>query len=58
MNELEQIKQKVQENNFMLKEIIKVINYYLINHHNENNDDFIRNILANLISNSIDRRVY
>lgn len=55
-NELEKIKEEVHENNLMLKEIIKVINYWLMNHRNENEDDFGRNILANLISNAIDRR--
>ena len=42
----------------MLKEIISVINYWLANHQNENDNDFGRNILANLISNAIDKKFY
>lgn len=58
MNTLEQIQQEVHENNLMLKEIISVINYWLANHQNENDNDFGRNILANLISNAIDKKFY
>ena len=49
-----QLLRETHENNIMLKQIIKVINTYVANHHNENDDDFVRNILANLISNKID----
>lgn len=49
-----QLIRETHENNIMLKQIIKVINTYVANHHNENDDDFIRNILANLISNKLD----
>lgn len=49
-----QLLRETHENNIMLKQIIKVINIYIANHHNENDDDFIRNVLANLISNKID----
>lgn len=45
---------ETHENNIMLKQIIKVINTYVANHHNENDDDFVRNVLANLISNKLD----
>ena len=38
----------------MLRSIIKVLNYYLANAKNENEQDFGRNILANMISNMID----
>lgn len=44
----------LRDNNRMLKEIIAYINMIDSNRINENNDDFIRNILANLISNQID----
>lgn len=57
-NTLEQIKQETHENNKMLRQIIKVINTYLLNHNNENNNDFNRNILANLISNIFDVRAF
>ena len=42
-----------EENNRMLKEIIKFINYTISNASKENMDDFGRNILANLISERI-----
>lgn len=44
---------EVHENNLMLKQIIKVINTHLARHHQENEDDFNRNILANMISSGI-----
>lgn len=53
MNELDEIKAEVHENNLMLKEIIQAINYWLANHQNENDEDFGRNILANLISSAL-----
>lgn len=49
-----QLLRETHENNIMLKQIIKVINTYVANHHNENEDDFVRNVLANLVSNKID----
>lgn len=39
-----------KENNKMLKEIIKYINYINSKANDENVDDFGRNVLANLIS--------
>lgn len=51
---LEQIREETHENNVMLRQIIKVINTYLARHHQENEDDFSRNVLANLISSTID----
>lgn len=41
----------VLENNTMLHQICDVINMYLRRHHQENEDDFGRNVLANLVSN-------
>lgn len=38
----------------MLRQIIKVINTYLARHRQENEEDFGRNVLANLISSTID----
>ena len=49
----ERLLKETHENNIMLKEIIKFINTYLSNHNNENDNDFFRNVLANLISNGI-----
>ena len=47
----DQIYKIVKENNEMLKEIIKFINYYNSRSNQENENDFLRNILANLVSN-------
>ena len=54
LDSIERIEKKVNENNKMLRSIIKVLNYYLANAKNENEQDFGRNILANMISNMID----
>lgn len=51
---MEELLQLAKENNYMLKQIIAYINSINRNADNENNNDFIRNILANLISNTID----
>jgi hypothetical protein len=40
-------------NNSMLKEIIKYINYINSNAENENNNDFIRNVIANVVSSTL-----
>ena len=53
-NTLESIQEEVHENNIMLHQICNVINRYLANHHQENEDDFGRNVLANLLSSSFD----
>lgn len=52
--EFKQLIQETHENNKMLKQIIKVINTYVSRHHQENEDDFVRNIIANQISNMMD----
>ena len=52
--EFKQLIQETHENNKMLKQIIKVINTYVSRHHQENEDDFVRNIIANQISNMLD----
>ena len=54
LDSIERIEKKVNENNKMLRSIIKVLNYYLANAKNENEQDFGRNILTNMISNMID----
>lgn len=40
----------VTENNNLLKRILNILNAYLINHQKENDEDFSRNVVANLIS--------
>lgn len=51
---IEQLVKETHENNIMLKQIIKVINTWFAHHHQENEDDFDRNVLANMISSVID----
>lgn len=45
----------VTENNAMLQQIIKVINTHIAHHNQENDDDFTRNVLANLVSGGFNR---
>lgn len=53
LDSIEQIRKETHENNMMLRQIVKLINTYLARHHQENEDDFNRNVLANLISSTI-----
>lgn len=50
---IEKLFKETHENNIMLRQICKVINHYLRNHNQENENDFGRNILANMVSNII-----
>ena len=45
----------LKDNNRMLKEIIEAINVYLLHHFSDNQGDFERNIIANLISTHMTR---
>ena len=54
LNSIDQIKEEVHLNNLMLCDICEVINTWLSHHHQENEDDFGRNVLANLISSLVD----
>ena len=54
LNTITHIRNETHENNIMLKQIIKVINTYISHHNQENNNDFDRNVLANLISSGLD----
>ena len=49
-----QLVKEIHENNIMLKQIIKVINTWFSHHNQENENDFDRNVLANLISSGFD----
>ena len=51
-----QLVRETHENNVMLRQIIRVINTYLSRHHQENEDDFNRNVLANLLSEALELR--
>lgn len=53
---LDSIQEEVHKNNIMLHQICNVINRYLANHHQENENDFGRNVLANLLSNIVELR--
>ncbi len=52
-----QLLEEVHENSIMLHQICDVINVYLGRHQQENEDDFGRNVLANIVSNIFDSRV-
>ena len=54
LDSIAQIKAEVHQNNLMLSQLCSVVNIYLANHHKENEEDFGRNVLANLISQFID----
>lgn len=40
----------VTENNIILKQILRVLNTYAVNHTKENDEDFTRNVIANMVS--------
>lgn len=48
------IRHEVHRNYQMLCGVCDAVNVYLSMHHKENEDDFMRNVLANLISSGID----
>ena len=52
--EFKQLIKETHENNIMLWQIIKVINTWFANYNQENNNDFNRNVMANIISNIFD----
>ena len=54
LDSIKQIKKEVHENNIMLNQMVEVINNWLINANQENENDFGRNVIANLISSFID----
>ena len=51
LDSIAQIKEETHLNNLMLCDICDVINVYLANHNSENEADFGRNVLANIVSN-------
>jgi hypothetical protein len=53
---MERIMEETHENNIMLHQICDVINFHHTRHNQENDDDFMRNVLANLLSSGIDLR--
>lgn len=53
LDNLERIRDETHENNIMLRQIVGFINHTIINARKENEDDFGRNVLANLISTNL-----
>ena len=53
---LDEIYSEVHENNIMLHQLCQIVNTYLSRHHQENEDDFNRNVLANLVSEMASRK--
>ena len=51
---LDQMAREIHQNNLMLKDLCNVVNVYLVRHNQENEEDFGRNVLANLISGTLD----
>ena len=54
LDSITQIKAETHENNIMLSQLCSVVNTWLSHHNQENENDFGRNVLANLISNVLD----
>ena len=52
-----QLLEEVHENNIMLHQICDVINVYLGRHNQENEDDFGRNVLANIASEMLNPKL-
>ena len=51
---MERIMEETHENNIMLHQVCDVINFHHARYSKENEEAFIRNILANLLSSSVD----
>lgn len=52
--EYKQLIRETHENNIMLRQIVKYLNKEIAYANTENENDFVRNIMANLISSGID----
>ena len=50
---MERIMEETHENNIMLHQICDVINFHHARHKDENTEDFIRNVIANLVSGTL-----
>ena len=55
MKLLKEIIYLLKDNNRMLKEIIEYINYTNARANDENTHDFMRNVIANIVSNPFTR---
>ena len=56
LESIEQIRHEVHRNYQMLCGVCDAVNVYLASHHQENEDDFRRNVLANLVSEIVGRK--
>ena len=54
LDSITQIKAEVHQNNLMLRDLCNAVNVYLSNHNKENEEDFGRNVLANIVSQFLD----
>ena len=54
LDSIAQIKAEVHQNNLMLRDLCNAVNVYLANHSKENEEDFGRNVLANIVSQFLD----
>lgn len=54
LSSIKQIKKETHENNIMLRQLIKYFNKEIAFASQENENDFLRNILANMISSGLD----
>jgi hypothetical protein len=53
LDHMDQLLQLVFENNCMLIDLCHVVSIHLANHDKENEEDFGRNVLANIISSTM-----
>ena len=53
-SDLKLLIEEVHENNIMLKQIVRVLNTWISNANQENENDFGRNVLANIVSSVFD----
>ena len=57
LESIEQIRHEVHRNYQMLCDVCDSVNVYLSRHHQENEDDFGRNVLANIVSSIFDGKL-
>lgn len=50
---IDELLEVTYDNNRMLKEIIKYINYINSNNPNQDSEDFLRNVIANVVSSTL-----
>ena len=54
---IDELLEVTYDNNRMLKEIMKYINYINSNNPNQDSEDFLRNVIANVVSNALPFRM-